>query len=941
MDDLHRHPPGRKPRLRSALRVRSIAGRVLVLQLLVVVLFVAVGLTALVIQAHRQSESKAREHALGVAQSFASAPGTVDAMTSADPTAELQPRSEQARRLADVGIITTYDTRGIRWSSSPHPELIGQHVVGPYKKAAHGKPFVQDFTGNLGRQVNAVVPVSDTRGKVVGIVSVGITVNEVNDVVQGQLPMLFVAAGAALLLGAGGAVLLGRRLRKETHGLGPTALSRMYEHHDAVLHAVREGVVVVGADGRLPLVNDEARRLLGLPLDAGYRRLSELPLPEAISELLTSGRVATDELHLVGGRLLTVNVRHTEPYGASGVVATLRDTTELRTLSDRAEGARERLTLLNDVGLRIGTSLEVPRTAEELAEATAPRFADVVTVDVADALLHGNEPEADALALRRTAVRGAAVGDLPERTGEPVAYAASSPQGRALDTAEAVVDPAVDSAAREGAGGAVAAAAPAGRLDAPGAPPGAHSLLAVPLRARGIVIGLVTFWRTDRADPFEPDDVALSVELVGHTAVCMDNARRYTREHATAVTLQRSLLPRTLPGQNAFDVAHRYLPAPSGVGGDFFDVLPLSGGRAALVVGDVVGHGLHAAATMGRLRTAVHNFSTLDLSPDELLAHLDELVARIDEEDQADKEAEGENDGADLGDGGREEREDAPPVTGATCLYAVYDPVTGVATLASAGHPGPALVHPDGTVELPRVPTSPPLGVGGQPFETTEMHLPEGTRLALYTDGLVEDRHRAHGTGSELLQRALADAADCEPEAMCRAVFDAVRPRDSQDDIALLIARTRTLGSEEVAEWDLPSDPTAVPQIRAACRDRLETWGLDHLTFTTELILSELATNAIRYGAEPIRVRMIRDNHLTVEVADGSSTSPHLRRAAVTEEGGRGLFLIAQYAQRWGTRYTPRGKAIWAEQSLHAPLPSPAADASDEDLLEQWADEGW
>src|SRR5690606_36574868 len=394
---------------------------------------------------------------------------------------------------------------------------------------------------------------------------------------------------------------------------------------------------------------------------------------------------------------------------------------------------------------------------------------------------------------------------------------------------------------------------------------------------------------------FDEDELALGEELVARAAVSIDNARRYTREHSMAVTLQRSLLPRTLPEQTALDIAYRYLPAQAGVGGDWFDVLPLSGSRVALVVGDVVGHGLHAAATMGRLRTAVHNFSAMDLPPEELVSLLDELVARIYQYETQD--------------------EHSAPVTGATCLYAVYDPVSRRCTVARAGHPPPALIHPDGRVVYPDVPAGPPLGLGGLPFETADLELAEGSRLVLYTDGLVEDRRHDIDVGLEQLRQALEGAGE-SPEDTCRAVLEARRPAKAVDDIALIVARTRALSADRIAEWPVPSDPAAVAEVRPAVTRKTAEWGLQELTFTTGLILSVLVPNAMRYGGDPIQVRMLRDRHLICEVFDSSSTSPHLRYATMTDEGGRGLFLVAQLSERWGTRYLPAGKVIWAEQPI-------------------------
>ncbi|KMS65860.1 histidine kinase, partial [Streptomyces leeuwenhoekii] len=300
-----------------------------------------------------------------------------------------------------------------------------------------------------------------------------------------------------------------------------------------------------------------------------------------------------------------------------------------------------------DASMGVGTSLDVTRTAEELAELAVPRFADFATVDLFDAVLAGGRPE-EVTPLRRTALSGVREDAPLYPVGRQIRFVASSPQGHSLRTGRPVLE--ADLARASGWHAQdLERAAQVVRY-------GVHSLITVPLRAGTLVLGVVSFWRTERHEPFDEDELALAEELVARAAVSIDNARRYTREHSMAVTLQRSLLPRSLPDQNALDIAYRYLPAQAGVGGDWFDVLPLSGARVALVVGDVVGHGLHAAATMGRLRTAVHNFSALDLPPDELLTLLDELVGRIDQDEAA--------------------VDDSAPVTGATCLYAVYDPVS-------------------------------------------------------------------------------------------------------------------------------------------------------------------------------------------------------------------------------------------------------------------------
>ncbi|MFI2763990.1 SpoIIE family protein phosphatase [Streptomyces echinatus] len=877
---------GRSGVLRSAVTGRSVAGQVFVLQVVIVLLLVVSAVVAQVLQVRHDSDVEAANRSLAVAETFAHAPGTVAALRSPDPTAVLQPRAEAARKATGVDFIVVMDTDGVRYTH-PNPDRIGKKFVGDITPALEGRTVTEHITGTIGPLVQVVVPVKDAAGTVVGLVSAGITTAHVGGAADQQVPLLLAAAAVALVLATGGTALVSRRLLRQTHGLGPYEMTRMYEHHDAVLHAVREGVLIVSGDGQLLLANDEAHRLLNLPADAERRHVQELGLDEETADLLASGRVATDEVHLVKDRLLAINQRPTDLRGGPpGSVTTLRDSTELRALSGRAEVARERLNMLYDAGVGIGTSLDVTRTAEELAELAVPRFSDFATVDLFDAVISGEEPR-PGTALRRTAVSGIR-GDAPlYPVGERIRWVATSPQARSLTTGQSVVVPEL----RKEPGWRAQNPERTDRvLDY-----GIHSLITVPLRAGSLVLGVANFWRAQKPQPFDAEEVALAEELVARAAVSIDNARRYTREHSMAVTLQRSLLPRTLPEQGALDIAYRYLPAQSGVGGDWFDVLPLSGARVALVVGDVVGHGLHAAATMGRLRTAVHNFSSLDLPPDELLGLLDELVGRIDQDENP--------------------AGDAAVVTGATCLYAIYDPVSRLCTLARAGHPPPALVRPDGGVEFPEVPAGPPLGLGGLPFETAELELAEGSRLVLYTDGLVEDRERDIDEGLAMLSDALRRTPGASPEDTCRAVLERLPARPS-DDVALIVARTRVLGSDRVAQWQVPSEPAAVSQVRSSVTLTLSDWGLDELAFTTELILSELVTNAIRYGRGPIGVRLLRDRTLICEVSDSSTTSPHLRYAASTDEGGRGLFLVAQLAERWGTRYTPHGKVIWAEQPL-------------------------
>ncbi|WP_199840209.1 SpoIIE family protein phosphatase [Streptomyces viridochromogenes] len=886
-----RHLPVKRLISRST---RSVAGQVLVFQVALVVLLVACGVFALILQSERDTNAEARRRSTAVAETFAHSPGVLAALRAPDPSKILQPLTEAARRAAGVDFIVVMDTEGIRYTH-PLPDRIGKRFVGEIGPSLAGKVYVESVNGPLGREVQATVPIENADDEVVALVSAGMKVKSVESQLARQLPIILGAGAGALVLSIGVTALVGRRLRRQTHSLAPDEMTVMYEHHDTVLHSVREGVLIVAADGRLVLANDEARRLLELPPDVEGRLVTELPgLDPETTALLASGREATDEVHLAGERLLAVNQRPTDREGGpKGTVVTLRDSTELQALTGRAEVARERLRLLYDAGLRIGTTLDVLRTADELARVPIPRFADFVTVDLADAVLHGEEPAPTATDMRRAAVSGIREDHPLSAQGRLFHYLPATPQARGYGSGRSQLVSDLPTATGWRVQDPERAKA---IIDY-----GIRSLITAPIRARGVVLGMANFWRTQHHERFNEDDLSLAEELVARAATSIDNARRYTREHTLAVTLQRSLLPQAMPEQNALDIAFRYLPAQSGVGGDWFDVIPLPGGRVAVAVGDVVGHGLHAAATMGRLRTAVHNFSALDLPPDELLSHLDDLVGSIDQHEAA---------------------ESAAGVVGATCLYGIYDPVTRRYVMARAGHLAPALVQPDGTVTFPDVPAGPPLGLGGLPFQTAELCLAEGTQLVLYTDGLIEDRRRDLDVGMELLRAALTGHPDRPPEETCKDVLDSLLPERPKDDVALLVARTRELPPDRIADWDVPPDPAAVAGMRDAVSRRLEEWGLSEFGFTMELILSELITNAIRYGSGPIHVRLIRDRRLICEVADGSSTSPHLRYAATTDEGGRGLFLVSQLAERWGTRYTPQGKVIWAEQALPGDMPS-------------------
>ncbi|MFI2426422.1 SpoIIE family protein phosphatase [Streptomyces sp. NPDC018955] len=583
-----------------------------------------------------------------------------------------------------------------------------------------------------------------------------------------------------------------------------------------------------------------------------------------------------------------------------GVYYTVVDVTE-------RHRARRRLALLDRAGKHIGRSLDVLRTAQELADVAVPELADYVVVELLEPVLRGAEVQpgaptgSDRVPLCRAGDRSL-YEDLPRaavETGTVLWYLADSPPVHCLTTGRSWLQERLDPLA-------LAWATPPGGRESTFLELGLRSAMIVPVRARGVTLGITGFFRR-RHDPFDEDDLHLAEDLVSRAAVCVDNARRYTRERDAALVLQRSLLPRLLPEQDAVEVSACYRPADelTGLGGDWYDLIPLSGARVALVVGEAPGHGIGAAAAMGRLRTAVRTLAAIDLPPEEVLAHLDDLASRL-----AREEGDGDFPGRSVGSG---------------CLYVVYDPVTGQCTMAAAGHPAPAVVAPDGTVTFVDLPQGPALGVGGPPFEAVELALAEGSTLALHTDGLLtggkpssDGRPPPDGTDRERLRQALRDAATAL-EPSCHAVVDMLVPARPYDDVALLMARTKRLDPGRIAVWDLPADPAVVAEARRTSARQLTRWGLDDLVFTTELVVSELVTNAIRHAGGPVRLRLIRERALVCEVFDGGATAPHLRHPRAMDEGGRGLLLVSQLAQRWGTRFVPDGKIIWAEQSLTAP----------------------
>jgi len=558
--------------------------------------------------------------------------------------------------------------------------------------------------------------------------------------------------------------------------------------------------------------------------------------------------------------------------------------------------AQERLNVLAQAGTRIGSTLDVLDTARGLAEVSVPALADCMAVEVLEPVLAGEDLEPGPVqrdtVLRRAASRSRCDGN-PVTAGDqdgplpPVAAADTL-----ADLEPRIIDPlsAVGQRTLHSLGATTEKA---------------HSLMLVPLVAQHRALGLATFLRRGERRPFERDDLTLAGELALRTAACLDNARRYLRERNSLVALRHALRPGGLPPDHALDVAHEYVQA--GSGGDWVDAVPLSGARVALVAGRVPGRGVQTAAAAGRLRAAVHTLSDLDLEPDELLARLDDLVRRL-SGDNGPRTGGGQpwlvRDAGRSADGNE---------SGATCLYLVYDPVSRRCSVSSAGHPWPVVVHPDGPVTIPEPPIGAALCCAGEPFTKVDLGLPENSMLALYTPGLFQEQ--PEDSGREHLADLLTGFSGSVRQA-CSMLTEALVPARLREDAAVQVARTHTLGPAQVMSWDLPSDPAMVSTARSLVTRQLTSWDLSEAAFTTELIASELVTNAIRYAKPPVRLRLIRGHVLTCEVSDGSSTSPRLRHARTTDEGGRGLLLVAQCSERWGTRYTEDGKTVWVEQSL-------------------------
>jgi serine phosphatase RsbU (regulator of sigma subunit)/anti-sigma regulatory factor (Ser/Thr protein kinase) len=560
----------------------------------------------------------------------------------------------------------------------------------------------------------------------------------------------------------------------------------------------------------------------------------------------------------------------------------------------------DRLRFVGAATRRIARGIDLDEIVMGLCRATVPTFSDAILVYLRDPLPVGDERPTGPVVLRlrrtdripeeRDTENGFMPVLQPEQPSELSAVTAElcevRPGGALNEVLRGVRPVFADSPAARAA--LPELLGPGGELIVPG---GQRAILA-PLRGRRRVIGAALFLRRPERMAFEADDLLVAAQLATHSALGIDKAVLYGREAYIADELQRTMLPETLPRPTGVRLASRYLPAAetARVGGDWYDAIPLPGSRVALVVGDVMGHSMTSAAIMGQLRTTAQTLAGLDLPPQEVLHHLDEQAQRLGTDRMA------------------------------TCLYAVYDPVSHRITIANAGHPPPVLLHLGGRAEVLRVPPGAPLGVGGVDFEAVELDAPAGATLLLYTDGLVESRLRDVWTGIEQLREKLAAVAqltgpDHPPplEALCDEVLDMLGPGDRDDDIALLAARFDGIAPSDVAYWFLEPEDAAPGRARRLARRALSRWGMEDMTDSVELLVSEVVTNAVRYASRPVTLRLLRTDVLRCEVGDDVPQLPRLRQARATDEGGRGLYLVNRLARRWGATRLSTGKVVWFE----------------------------
>jgi serine phosphatase RsbU (regulator of sigma subunit)/anti-sigma regulatory factor (Ser/Thr protein kinase) len=579
-------------------------------------------------------------------------------------------------------------------------------------------------------------------------------------------------------------------------------------------------------------------------------------------------------------------IRSADPELAGQVIMRIAPPVQERFL----DPAVMRQVMMDGAVRKIASALAFDQMAPELINIIVPHFCNSAELLVLESLVAEDEFPSASLdgteVVRRFAVAhddGDAAWDAAFPTGENLRYPPGTPYTRCMESGR----PVCEVVSRDSADSMAAAWT---RLPVADLLSGV-SMLLLPLIARDVMLGFFVCVRQVGYRRFDAYDIEIGMEFASRAAIFMDNAQRYSRERATALTLQRSMLPTGLSYPSSVEVKHRYLPGSKliEVGGDWYESILLPGARVALVVGDVAGHGVRAAVTMGRLRTAIHMLSMLELPPAETLQQLNELMQEL---------------------GVREPHF-------ATCVYAIFDAVSGTCEVASAGHLPPLLVRPDGTNELLDVMPAPPLGVGTGLIQSRTLTIEDGSLLVLYTDGLVEKRSQDIDEGLNRLREIFGPgSADQDLEDLCRATLAGVYADEHRDDIALLVARLRRIQPDHVVSWTLPSELTSASRARSLIRRPLRRWGLVELLPTAELLVSELVTNAVRYAQGKIGLRLIREGGLVCEVMDDSAALPRLRHPDDFDERGRGLQVVSQLAQRWGARRSASGKVVWCELPL-------------------------
>ncbi len=579
-------------------------------------------------------------------------------------------------------------------------------------------------------------------------------------------------------------------------------------------------------------------------------------------------------------------IRSADPELAAQVIMRIAPPVQERFL----DPAVMRRVMVDGAVRRIGGALDIDQMAPDLINIIVPHFCNAAGLVVLESLVGEDEFPSESLdgteLIRRLAVAhedGDAAWDAAFPTGEILRYPPGTPYTQCMESGR----PVCVVMSRDNAESMAAEwiRRPVAELLS------GVSMLLLPLVARDVMLGFFVCVRQVGYRRFDAYDIEIGMEFASRAAIFMDNAQRYSRERATALTLQRSMLPTGLSAPSSVEVRHRYLPGSKliEVGGDWYESIALPGGRVALVVGDVAGHGVRAAVTMGRLRTAIHTLAMLELPPAETLQQLNELMQEL---------------------GVREPHF-------ATCVYAIYDAVSGTCEVASAGHLPPLLVRPDGTNELLDVNPAPPLGVGTGLIQSRTLTIEDGSLLVLYTDGLVEKRSRDIDEGLNRLREIFGPGSADQPlEDLCRATLAGVYADEHRDDIAVLMARLRRIPADHVVSWTLPSELTSASRARSLIRRPLRRWGLIELLPTAELLVSELVTNAVRYAQGKIGLRLILEGGLVCEVLDESAALPRLRHPDDSDERGRGLQVVSQLAQRWGARRAASGKVVWCELPL-------------------------